>query len=57
MGLYENLKKYLENTPEEEIQRAWKATEKYDKINSPTMEEFSSSLKKISKNNKGNVNK
>lgn len=32
MNIYENLKKYFENTPKERIKADWESTEKYDSI-------------------------
>lgn len=40
MSLSEYLKDYLETTPRKEIITAWRLSEKYDEVNSPSIEEF-----------------
>lgn len=44
-NLVENLKNYLETTPEEELQREWDATREWDNVG-PVMEEFLNTFKK-----------
>lgn len=39
MGLLEELKRYLETTPREEVLKTWAKSEKYDKVG-PTVDEF-----------------
>ena len=39
MGLLEELKRYLETTPREQVLKDWAKSEKYDKVG-PTVDEF-----------------
>lgn len=39
MGLLEELKRYLETTPREEVLKTWAKSKKYDKVG-PTVDEF-----------------
>lgn len=39
MGLLEELKRYLETTPREEVLKTWAKSEKYDKVG-PTVDEY-----------------
>lgn len=43
-NIYEDLKKYLEETPIEDVERIWKETEKYDNAG-PTVNEYISAVK------------
>ena len=38
-SFYEKLKKYLKDTPKDEVLRGWEETKEYDEIG-PTVEEF-----------------
>ena len=38
--MLDRLKKYFENTSNEQVMKDWKQTEKYDEIDSPSIETF-----------------
>lgn len=44
-SLLENLKRYFEENTEEQIQKDWDDTAKYDEVNSPLVEDFVNNLK------------
>jgi len=45
--ILDRLKNYFENTSEAQIKKDWDATEKYDDVNSPTVDEFLEELKSV----------
>lgn len=45
--MLDRLKNYFDNTSEAQIKKDWDATEKYDDVNSPTVDEFLEELKLV----------